>query len=196
MRRAFVLTALLVVAGCSAKPEGEVASGAPTVPASAEPRILGRCCPDTDAELMALMQRYEDTPEAERSPELALWAYRMTSGIPEQERIIVRDSAAWTALWPRIVGTHSPRPKPPAVDFAKEMLLVVSMGTRSSGGYVIAIDSLRVAGDSIRVVVREQSPGPRCGTTAALSAPVALARVERSDLPVSFTTRAVVKDCT
>ncbi len=198
MRLALVLATIAMVAACSAQPESDAASGAQPglSAANSNPRILGRCCPDTDAELMALMKRYEDTPEAERSPELALWAYRMTSGIPEQERIVVRDSAAWAALWPRIVGTHSPRPNPPAVAFTKEMLLVVSMGTRSSGGYVIAIDSMTVDGDSIRVAVREQSPGPRCGTTAALSAPVALARVERSDLPVSFTTREVVKDCT
>ena len=198
MRLALVLATIAVIAGCGAQPEPSVTSGesATATTGKPNPHILGRCCPDTDAELMALMQRYEDTPDAERSPELALWAYRMTSGIPEQERIVVRDSASWAALWPRIVGTHSPRPNPPAVDFTKEMLLVVSMGTRSSGGYVIAIDSMMVAGDSIRVVVREQSPGPRCGTTAALSAPVALARIERSDLPVSFTTREVVKDCT
>lgn len=184
------------MAGCNAGPAPDAVPGDTALTASAAaPRVLGRCCPDTDADLTAVMQRYESTPEGDRPPELALWAYRMTSGIPEQERIVVRDEASWGALWPRIVGSHSPRPAPPVVDFTREMLLVVSMGTRASGGYVIAIDSLAVSGDSLRVVVREQSPGPRCGTTAALSAPVALARIERSDLPVSFVTREVVKDC-
>jgi hypothetical protein len=141
------------------------------------------------------MQRYESTPERERPAELAMWPYRMTSGIAEQERFVVRDSTTWATLWPRIVGSHSPRPTPPAVNFATEMLLVVSMGTRSSGGYVIAIDSVSVRADTLRVLVREQSPGARCGTTAALSAPVALVRMERSDRPVVFTTRALVRDC-
>ena len=143
-----------------------------------------------------MMQRYETTPERERAPELALWPYRMTSGMAERERIVVRDSAAWVALWPRIVGSHSPRPAPPTVDFAREMLLVVSMGPRGSGGYVIAIDSVVTAGDTIHVTVREQSPGPRCGTPAVLSAAVALARIERREEPVVFTTREVVHDCT
>ena len=83
----------------------------------------------------------------------------------------------------------------PAVRFSKEMLVVASMGTRPTGGYTITIDSVWVAGDSLRVAVREQSPGPRCGTTAALSAPVALARLRRSELPVAFTSRPVVHDC-
>ena len=124
-----------------------------------------------------------------------MWPYRMTSGIAEQERIVVRDSTTWARLWPRIGGTHRPRAMLPAVTFATEMLVVVSMGTRSSGGYIIAIDSVAVANDTLHVVVREQSPGPRCGTPAMLSAPVALARVERSALPVRFATREVVRDC-
>jgi hypothetical protein len=141
------------------------------------------------------MDRYERTAEVERTPEIALWAYRMSSGLTDQERIVVRDSASWAALWPRIVGTHSPKPRVPRVDFTREMLLVASMGRRSSGGYVIAIDSVHTASDSLRVVVREQSPGPRCGTPGVLSSPVALARVQRSTLPVGFTTRTVVRDC-
>ncbi len=157
--------------------------------------VLGACCPDGDSALYALMDRYERTPERERAPEVALWPYRMTSGITSAERIVVRDSASWAALWPRIVGTHSPRPNPPAVNFATEMLIVASMGRRSSGGYVVAIDSVQPRNDTLHVAVREQSPGPRCGTTAALSAPVALARVRRSELPVHFTTRNVVRDC-
>jgi hypothetical protein len=119
----------------------------------------------------------------------------MTSGLAGKERIIVRDSASWRSLWPRIVGTHSPVPPVPAVNFTDEMLLVVSTGTRGSGGYVIMIDSVRAVGDTIRVSVREQSPGPRCGTPAVISAPVALARVERTTWPVSFVTREVVRDC-
>ena len=190
------LLGVVALASCNSRPPAGSTAADSSRPASAvAPRVLGACCPDTDAELMAVMQRYESTPERDRGPELALWPYRMTSGIAEQERIVVRDSASWTALWPRIVGSHSPRPAPPTVDFANEMLLVVSMGTRSSGGYVIAIDSVTAAADSVRVVVREQSPGPRCGTTAALSAPVALARVERSNLPIAFSTREVVRDC-
>lgn len=198
MRQTAPFAALLIVVGCNTQPEtGDSASG-PVVPRAGltAPRIVGSCCPDTDAELIALMQRYESTPEGERTPELAVWPYRMTSGLPEQERIVVRDSASWAVLWPRIVGSHSPRPTLPSVDFEHEMLLVVSMGTRSSGGYVIAIDSVTAGVDSLRVFVREQSPSPRCGTTAALSAPVALARLERTELPVSFRTREMVRDCT
>ena len=198
MTRTGWVIALLMLGSCDARSDRDAAPHDSATPASASasaPRVLGSCCPDTDSELTALMQRYETTTERERSPELALWPYRMTSGMREQERIVVRDSATWAGLWPRIVGSHSPRPMLPAVSFATEMLLVVSMGTRGSGGYVIAIDSVATAGDTIRAVVREQSPGARCGTPAVLSAAVALARIERREQPVTFTTREVVREC-
>ena len=197
MTRTVWFISLLALASCNAGPDRDAAprDSAPLPPAASSPRVIGACCPATDAELTALMQRYESTPERDRPPELALWPYRMTSGMSEQERLVVRDSATWADLWPRIIGSHSPRPVLPAVRFATEMLLVVSMGTRGSGGYLIAIDSVAAVGDTIRVIVREQSPGQRCGTPAVLSAAVALARIERTGQPVTFTTREVVREC-
>lgn len=203
MRRALLLA--IAIAACAPRPSGENADTAGARTDSVVPRgaagsadsglVIGKCCPDSDSAIYALIERYERTPENDRAPEVALWAYRTTSGLTTAERIVVRDSASWVALWPRILGTHSPKPRAPAVDFAGEMLIVASMGRRATGGYVIAIDSVAVQNDTLHVLVREQRPGPRCGTTAALSAPVALARVRRSNLPVGFTTRTVVRDC-
>lgn len=196
-RAASTVLVLLVMTGCNARPASDATSAEPraTTSSSAAPRVLGACCPDSDTAITALIRRYESTPERERPAELAIWGYWMTSGLAGQERIVVRDSVTWAALWPRIVGSHSPRPPLPAVAFADEMLIVVSMGTRSSGGYITMIDSIGVTSDTLRVFVREQSPGPRCGTTAALTAPAALARLERSELPVTFATRETVRDC-
>lgn len=159
------------------------------------PRLLGACCPDTDAAIFALMRQYERTPETARAPELAILPYRISSGLSERGRIVVRDRDAWGVLWSRILGSHRPTPPPPGVNFADEMLVVASMGTRSTGGYIIMIDSASVARDTLFVFVREQSPGPRCGVTGALTAPVALARLQRSDLPVSLVSRSVTRDC-
>lgn len=195
------IAATVLFAACGTRPgadstqgDSAAAAGAET-PRAGSPSIIASCCPGSDVAIQALIARYESTPEAERPPEVALWPYRLSSGLDEAGQLVVRDSAAWAALWPRMLGTHSPKPRPPAVDFSREMLIVASMGTRPTGGFVVFIESAATVGDSLRVVVREQSPGPRCGTTAALSAPVALARVTRTELPVSFVARRVVRDC-
>ena len=186
---------VVTVASCKQSPAPDTSPLDAAAAVSASPRVLGTCCPETDAEIRALIQRYETTPERERSPELALLGYRTSSGIPDRQRIVVRSSVSWATLWRRIVGSHAPRPAMPPVDFTREMLIVVTMGTRPTGGHTIAIDSVVMRGDGLRVFVRERSPGPSCITTAALTAPVALARLERSFRPVRFTTREEVRDC-
>ena len=164
-------------------------------PDTPPPRVLGACCPETDAEIIALFRQYESTAQAARPPELALLPHRFSSGLTGRERIVVRDLESWASLWPRIVGSHRPPPPVPPVNFANEMVVVASMGTRPSGGYAIYIDGVSAVRGNLVVSTREVSPGPRCGVTGALTEPVALARLERSDLPVSFVNRSVVRDC-
>lgn len=191
---AFVL--LLAALGCNAQPsEGPDPAAQPAGGSAAPPRLLGWCCPTTDSALMALIDRAEATQPAERVAEVAMVHYRHSSGFDTQQQFVVRDSAAWATTWTTLLGSHSPQPPVPSVDFSREMIVVASMGTRSSGGYSVGIDSVFVARDTVFFRVRETSPGARCGTTAALTSPVGLARVERSERPVGFVTSSVVSEC-
>lgn len=190
-----IILALGVLA-CSAPPaETPDPAESPARSSATVPRILGWCCSTTDSAIMALIARYEATPPAERLPEVAIVGYRHTSGFDTQQQFVVRDSATWATTWTMVLGSHSPKPPLPSVDFSREMIVVASMGTRSSGGYTVGIDSVFVARDTVFFRVRETSPGPRCGTTAALTSPVGLARVERSDMPVGYEISPVVSDC-
>jgi hypothetical protein len=188
-----LLLVVTLCASCSTTPAADDRASASTTPA-AGPLVLS-CCGSSDSVLMAQMERFENTPERQRSPELSIFPYRMTSGITRKDRIIVRDAAAWTAIWPQVVGSHSPRPDQPTVDFGRETIVVASMGQRSSGGYSVTIDSAGVAGDTVILAVTERSPGPTCGTTAALSQPIALARVLRPNAVIRFVEKSVVTDC-
>jgi hypothetical protein len=187
-KHAAVTTLCLLAAACASRGSG-------VAPGSDNPRLLGACCPESDVGIFTLMRQYEGTAESARPPELAILPYRISSGLTERERLVVRDQRSWDALWSRIRGSHRPTTAPPAVSFAREMLVVTSMGTQRTGGYIVTIDSVAARGARLFVYLRERSPGPRCGVTAALTAPVALARVERSDLPVSFVSESVVRDC-
>jgi hypothetical protein len=174
---------------------GKAPSADTTPPGNSAGPLVLSCCGDNDALIMAQMRMYETTPEAHRSPEVAVFPYRMNSGITRRDRIIVRDGAAWNALWPELLGSHSPVPVAPAADFSRETIVVASMGQRSSGGYSVTIDSAGVAGDTVVLAVTERSPGRTCGTTAALSSPIALARVMRPRAVIRFVEKTVVTDC-
>lgn len=193
-KKAFALVMLAVVIACRPDP---VAEGPPPPPGATGPAspLLGSCCGHTDAMIMKQTALHESTPEANQTPEVAVVPYRTTSGIVKRERIVIEDSAAWAALWPRVVGSHSPRPPLPRVDFSREVIVIASMGQQSSGGFTITIDTATTMGDTLRLNITQRSPGPTCMTTAALSFPIALARVVRPKPPIQFIERTDVTDC-
>jgi hypothetical protein len=188
--RARILVALALVA-CSSKDPAPATSGQ----AGAAGPLVVSCCGDSDSLIMAQMRTFEGTPEADRTPEIAIFGYRMTSGITRRDRIVVGDEATWRALWPELVGSHSPVPPVPRADFGRETIVVASMGQRSSGGYSVSIDSAGVVGDTVVLAITERSPGRTCGTTAALSSPIALARVMRPRAVIRFVEKTAVTDC-
>ena len=118
-----------------------------------------------------------------------------STGYADSARLVIRDAAAWANFWRRVHSNSGEAPALPAVDFAGEMVLAAAMGTRATGGYTIHIDSARIAGEAIEVFVRSVSPGPTCGTTAAITEPVAAVATTRSDLPPRFIERRETRDC-
>jgi hypothetical protein len=121
--------------------------------------------------------------------------YRYNSALEDSARHVVRSRDEWTALWNRIVANHEPKPAVPDIDFEKEMLLVAAMGTRATGGYSIEIEAVDRDSSAITVSVRGRSPGRNCATTQALTAPVDIVRIPRSDHPVRFVEETIVTNC-
>lgn len=60
---------------------------------------------------------------------------------------------------------------PGLVDFTKGKVLLVDMGSRSSGGYSIRVASIDVADSWVVANVELVKPGPQCVTTTALTNP-------------------------
>jgi hypothetical protein len=123
------------------------------------------------------------------------YPFAVVSGLRQSTRIIVRDDATWQSLWSTIWIGASPVPAAPAIDFSREMLVVAALGSRSTGGFGILVDSAARASDGITVWIRTIAPGPSCGTTQAFTQPVDLARLPRIDAVVRFTDTPVVTDC-
>lgn len=121
--------------------------------------------------------------------------YRHSSGYPDSARLVIKTADEWARVWNRIVSNHGPKPPVPEIDFAKEMVLVAAMGTRATGGFSIEIEAVDRDSSSITASVRKRSPGNTCGTTAALTAPVAIVRIPRSDKPVRFVEENIATSC-
>lgn len=115
------------------------------------------------------------------------------SGIGDSLRLVVRDSAAWQTLWSRITnGTGYP--PIPRVDFRRDMVLVVTSGTRPSTRWEISIDSVSVRAGNLLVFVRQVVPD-RCIVGGMLTHPFAVVRVPRSDRPIRFVEQHELLSC-
>lgn len=123
------------------------------------------------------------------------YSFTYSSGLEAPARRVIRDAESWREVWTAIWRRHSPELPLPAVDFASEMVIVAALGQRATGGYSIFIDSAEQTATGITVTIRSSSPGARCGVTGALSQPVDIARLPRTDGAVQFRERQETVDC-
>ena len=122
-------------------------------------------------------------------------AFAHYSGIVKPLLVVIRDREAWLEFWKQLSSRQQPPPPLPDIDFLREMLIVVSMGQRNTGGFDITVDGVYERDKKLEVVVKNISPGPNCGTTQAFTQPVDIVRVQKSDYSVVFRETDVTNDC-
>jgi hypothetical protein len=89
------------------------------------------------------------------------------SNIDDAKQVVVRDAAAWRALWQQ----HSPDRPLPAVDFSKESVVAVFLGSKTTAGYNVTILSTTEGGGAIIVKYREDRPTAGGVTAQVLTFP-------------------------
>lgn len=71
---------------------------------------------------------------------------------------LARSDAELRTLWREHTANHLPASEPPKVDFAREMVALVTLGTRTSGGYAIEVTTVCEKDGRIEVEAREVKP--------------------------------------
>lgn len=104
------------------------------------------------------------------------------SGQQLAKQVTVRTAAEWKALW----KDHAPADKMPAVDFAKDMVVGIFLGTKPSAGHEVEIVGVRPEGKDLVVEYVQKQPAP--GTLAAqiLTEPFHLVSVPKHAGTVRF----------
>ena len=104
------------------------------------------------------------------------------SGQQLAKQVTVRTAAEWKALW----KDHAPTEKMPAVDFAKDMVVGIFLGTKPSAGHEVEIVGVRPEGNDLVVEYVQKQPAP--GTMAAqiLTEPFHLVAVPKHAGTVRF----------
>ena len=100
-------------------------------------------------------------------------------------RMIVRDQAAWQSQWRRATSLQVTPPPLPAMNFDREMAVLVAAG-RMSPGDQIHVDSAGLQGDYFVVWVRTIV---QCRRFSGDVYPLEIVRVAQSDKPPHFIER-------
>ncbi len=83
------------------------------------------------------------------------------SGIRDAKQEIVRNADDWEKLWKQHAVSTGAAEKVPEVDFAKEIVVAATMGTRRTGGYSIEIVSVEAGEKTLKISVRHFVAVPR-----------------------------------
>lgn len=106
----------------------------------------------------------------------------MMSGITRPQQSVARTAAEWQTLWSQhVLG----RPAP-VVDFTKQMVVAVFLGSRSSSGYAVQITGVRKDGNTLVVQWAERKPEPGMMAAQVMTAPSHIATVPRHDGDLRF----------
>ena len=104
------------------------------------------------------------------------------SNVDGPRQVVVRTAADWGALWKQHAGE---RPMP-AVDFAKEAVAAVFLGTRPTGGFGVELVGAGEMAGAFVLQYRETKPAPDAITAQVITSPFLLVAMPTVDGDVKF----------
>lgn len=113
----------------------------------------------------------------------------------EKTNKIITNQNEYNATWTAAFSRFSDQPKPAKIDFENQLILLVTMGEKNSGGYTIKIDSIEENEKTIVVTILETSPGKSCITTSMMTYPYQIVGLKNSTKEVIFKTVEKSIDC-
>jgi hypothetical protein len=103
------------------------------------------------------------------------------SGLALPTRSVVADQATFEALWRQAFGDATGGGvAPPAVNWARDKVVVVALGERPSGGHAITVTSAKRFEDELLIEVETQLPG-NCPSAAVMTQPLDIVSIPRNE---------------
>ena len=104
------------------------------------------------------------------------------SGQEIARQVVVRTPAEWAALW----KDHALVEKVPAVDFTKDMVVGIFLGTKPSAGHTVEIVGVRMEEKDLIVEYVQRQPGRGTMAAQVLTEPYHLVSVSQHPGTVKF----------
>ncbi|MCU1385454.1 MAG: hypothetical protein JWL71_4151 [Acidobacteria bacterium] len=100
------------------------------------------------------------------------------SNMDDAKQVLVRTEAEWTRLWQQ----HNPDRPRPAIDFSKEMIVAVFMGSRPNAGFSTTITAATAAKGALLVRYKETAPAVGAVSAQILTFPYHIVAITKADV--------------
>lgn len=108
------------------------------------------------------------------------------SGIKQASQVVIKDAAAFNALWASHAAGREPAPEQPRIDFNTHMVVGVFAGEGGNGCRQVSVTKVASGAGKIVVSFEERDLQTFTVCTQATSSPMHLVAIPRSDVPVEF----------
>ena len=112
----------------------------------------------------------------------------ITSGLTERHQLVIHDEATYLKLWAEHAASLNQPALPPTVNFGREMVILVAMGSQPSGGYLIEVVDAELHGRKLTVSVGERTPPAGSLQIQRLTQPYQFVALPLLTGPVKFRT--------
>lgn len=113
----------------------------------------------------------------------------------EPQNRVIRNESEFKAIWEELFADREPLPEKPEVDFGSEMVVISVMGTQKSGGYTTEISQAGFHDGKLGIKIKQRKPGEECATTASLTNPYHIVKLDRTDSSVEFFEVQTTNEC-
>ena len=105
-------------------------------------------------------------------------AFWMFSGYAQPATVVIRNAQDLATAWATIYANTPVPPPPPAVDFAKETIVGVALGTQPNANKNVVITGATETNGTVTVGATVTTLDSSCAVLAIVTSPIDVARVE------------------
>lgn len=117
------------------------------------------------------------------------------SGYMEKKNLIIASTEAYDEAWNELFSNFMKKPPVPAINFETSMVILVTMGEKTNGGYSIHVKSITENEKDVVVLIEERIPAKNCMTTSVIVYPAQLIELPATDKEIIFTTEENIYSC-
>lgn len=115
--------------------------------------------------------------------------------VSAKKEVVITNNDDYQKLMGEVYANLDQMPRIPDVDFTKNDVVAVFMGTKNTGGYAINFDKVIKRTDAVTCAVFESSPGKNCSVTEALTQPYEIVKIPKMNKKIKFILKQRTKDC-